>query len=193
MFDVLRSDKCISSHGLEPRTPFLDREWIQYYLSIPFELRNHSITNSPEKYLLRKSFDKDNFKNINNLPLLPDDILWRRKEAFSDGVSQKQRSLYTIIQEYSLNEIENNDYGTYFFQENITESINTLLTMHDDFSNLKGHLLPTTIEQVYYRSIFEKYYNGYGKILPYFWMPKYVNAKDSSARSLSIYNDNITL
>ena len=34
-FDVLRSDKSISSHGLEPRTPFLDREWTEYYLSIP--------------------------------------------------------------------------------------------------------------------------------------------------------------
>ena len=32
-FDVLRSDKCISSHGLEPRTPFLDRGWVDYYLS----------------------------------------------------------------------------------------------------------------------------------------------------------------
>ena len=38
-FDVLRSDKCISSHGLEPRTPYLDREWTQFYLSIPLNLR----------------------------------------------------------------------------------------------------------------------------------------------------------
>ena len=34
-FDVLRSDKCISSHGLEPRTPFLDKEFVDYYLRIP--------------------------------------------------------------------------------------------------------------------------------------------------------------
>lgn len=38
-FDVLRSDKCISSHGLEPRTPFLDRGWVDYYLSIPTDIR----------------------------------------------------------------------------------------------------------------------------------------------------------
>lgn len=40
-FDVLRSDKCISSHGLEPRTPFLDRSWVQYYLSIHPSVRFH--------------------------------------------------------------------------------------------------------------------------------------------------------
>ena len=33
-FDVLRSDKSISSHGLEPRTPFLDRSLVMFYLSI---------------------------------------------------------------------------------------------------------------------------------------------------------------
>jgi hypothetical protein len=32
LFDVLRSDKCISSHGLEPRTPFLDKTFVNYYL-----------------------------------------------------------------------------------------------------------------------------------------------------------------
>ena len=31
-FDVLRSDRCISSHGLEARTPFLDRYFVEYYL-----------------------------------------------------------------------------------------------------------------------------------------------------------------
>ena len=33
-FDVLRSDRCISSHGLEPRTPFLDKSFVEYYLTI---------------------------------------------------------------------------------------------------------------------------------------------------------------
>ena len=31
--------------------------------------------------------------------LLPPEILWRKKEAFSDGVSSKGRSLYQILQE----------------------------------------------------------------------------------------------
>ena len=33
-FDVLRSDRCISTHGLEPRTPFLDRNLVSFYMSI---------------------------------------------------------------------------------------------------------------------------------------------------------------
>ena len=34
-FDVLRSDRCIAAHGLEPRTPFLDRTFVNEYLNIP--------------------------------------------------------------------------------------------------------------------------------------------------------------
>jgi len=48
-FDVLRSDKSISSHGLEPRTPFLDRTWTEYYLSIPANIRFHTNNNQCEK------------------------------------------------------------------------------------------------------------------------------------------------
>ena len=38
-FDVLRSDRSISSNGLEARTPFLDKAFVKYYLSIPAELK----------------------------------------------------------------------------------------------------------------------------------------------------------
>ena len=38
-FDVLRSDRSISSNGLEARTPFLDKEFVTYYLSIPADLK----------------------------------------------------------------------------------------------------------------------------------------------------------
>ena len=92
-FDVLRSDRCISCHGLEPRTPFLDRTFVQNYLSILPEIRCHSFNNQPEKFLLRASIDFINPK------LLPPEVLNRTKEAFSDGVSSTERSWYKIIQE----------------------------------------------------------------------------------------------
>ena len=38
-YDVKRSDKGISSHGLEPRTPFLDKEFVKFVLSIPLKYR----------------------------------------------------------------------------------------------------------------------------------------------------------
>ena len=54
MYDVLRSDKSISSNGLEPRTPFLDREWTEFYLSIDKRLRYDTTVKSCEKFLIRK-------------------------------------------------------------------------------------------------------------------------------------------
>jgi asparagine synthase (glutamine-hydrolysing) len=101
LFDVLRSDKCISSNGLEPRTPFLDKNFVNFYLSIPAKLRMNTII---EKYLLRTSFSEEKY----GIKLLPHSILWRKKEAFSDGVCQNNRSLYTIIQEYT-DTLFNND------------------------------------------------------------------------------------
>ena len=165
-FDVLRSDKSISSHGLEPRTPFLDREWTQFYLSIAPCVR-HSKQHI-EKYLLREAFSKDNYSAQNRLPLLPDEVLWRRKEAFSDGVSGHERSLYQVLQEYCFN-----------IQSSIlSEPLND--------TKIKTNI-PQTAEQIYYRTIFESHYPGMGNVVPYFWMPKYVNATDASARTLQTY------
>jgi asparagine synthase (glutamine-hydrolysing) len=100
LFDVLRSDKSISSHGLEPRTPFLDRNFVNYYLSIPPYARNHNNFSYCGKYLLRKSFSLPIYENLAGKQLLPDEILWRRKEAFSDGVTGHGRSLFQILQEF---------------------------------------------------------------------------------------------
>ena len=101
-FDVLRSDKCISSNGLEPRTPFLDRSFVNFYLSIPPSIRCHAHNSQVEKYLLRNAFSINNFKNSDGNQILPTEILWRRKEAFSDGVSGNSNSLYKILQDFIM-------------------------------------------------------------------------------------------
>ncbi|VEN56517.1 unnamed protein product, partial [Callosobruchus maculatus] len=44
-----------------------------------------------EKHLLRSAFE--------GTDLLPHEILWRHKEAFSDGVASKKKSLFTVIQD----------------------------------------------------------------------------------------------
>ena len=178
-FDVLRSDKSISSHGLEPRTPFLDRHWVQSYLSIPFTIRNHNINGQMEKYLVRQAFSPANYRTPENGALLPDSILYRKKEAFSDGVSKTTRSLYEIIKEFADKEFAENNSR----EETIAEACKKDPIM----DRLNDHLLPKTAEQFYYRKIFETHYKGQGKIIPYFWMPKYVNATDASARTLDIY------
>ena len=45
-YDVLRSDRYISSHGLEPSTPFLDRGFVQDYLSIDKNLMRPAEVNT---------------------------------------------------------------------------------------------------------------------------------------------------
>ncbi|CAG5116300.1 unnamed protein product, partial [Candidula unifasciata] len=90
MFDVLRSDRATAAWSLEVRVPFLDHQFSSYYLSLDPELRQPK--NSIEKYLLRSAFDESD--------LLPKEILWRPKEAFSDGISSVSRSWYQIIQDY---------------------------------------------------------------------------------------------
>ena len=55
-FDVLRSDRSISSNGLEARTPFLDPDFVTYYMGIEPGLKRFD-SNKMEKYLLRKAFD----------------------------------------------------------------------------------------------------------------------------------------
>ena len=171
MYDVLRSDKSISSNGLEPRTPFLDRSFVQYYLSLHPNYRFHKRNNVCEKYLLRKAFDrKIGLKYNCNLVLndvLPQEVLWRKKEAFSDGVSKKSRSLYEIIQEYV------SDMG----------NLPIFYALHYHHNN------PDTKEKQFYRYLYESYYHGTEKVVPYFWMPKWVNATDASARTLDIYED----
>ena len=62
----------------------------------------------------------------------------------------------------------------------------------DKYNNIK-HNTPTTQEQLYYRTIFEKFYNNQSDVLPYFWMPRFIEAKDSSARTLQVYNENMKI
>lgn len=147
-FDVLRSDKCISSHGLEPRTPFLDKSFVNYYLSIPAEIRFKIHQSYGEKYLIRKAFSKEQ--------LLPNEILFRRKEAFSDGVSKQNKNLFEIIK----------------------SQIDTAY--------------PGLNEKQYYRKIFDQLYPGQSAVVPYYWMPRYVDAHDPSARLLFDTKSKIT-
>ena len=99
--------------------------------------------------------------------LLPHEVLWRTKEAFSDGVSKATRSWYEVINQ----KVSNMDISY-----NTRQDIYTVNP-------------PTTIEQFYFRSLFELYYENLGYLIPYFWMPRFIDAKDSSARTLDIYSN----
>lgn len=157
LYDVLRADRGIAENGLEARVPFLDISFVDFYLSIPVEYRVP--IDGMEKHLLRSSFEG----------YLPEQVLWRKKEAFSDGVSSKKKSWYQIIQERVDDLISNKDYNIQ--------------------SKYYNHMIPPSKEALYYRKIFEGFYGiGLNNILPQYWLPKWCgNITEPSARVLDVY------
>jgi len=160
LYDNLRADRTVSAHGLELRVPFLDKAFTSYFLSIDKELPRPK--DGVEKHLLRSAFDgylKD---------LLPDQILWRPKEAFSDGVSKATESWSTQIARFTKSKLT---------EEELAEA-QTKYKINP----------PHTYEALYYRKNFEDKFSGQEHLTPYFWLPKWMGEiTDPSARVLKHY------
>ena len=163
MYDVLRADRCISANSLEARVPFGDLDFVKYVMNIDPAMKVN--TYDMGKYLLRHAFEKDH--------LLPDDILWRQKAAFSDAVGH---SMVDDLKEYAETK-----YTDAEFEEKRKKY---------DFAQ------PFTKESLLYREIFEKYYPGQAPMVKDFWMPnkswKGCDVNDPSARVLSNYGESGT-
>lgn len=167
-FDGKRADRCISVCGLEARLPFLDKRFVSLYLSIDPALRMPShpgLFNEiepQEKRLLRQAFDVTDY--------LPKEILYRPKEAFSDGVSLMGESWFEIIQKDIAKQKDLQHYL-------------------DDLSTYDNHIVPTSIEEACYRMIFRSIFGQFAEsVVPYKWLPKWCgNVTDPSARVLSVY------
>lgn len=149
-FDVLRSDKSISGAGLEARVPFSDKHFLKYCMSIHPGLKRFS-KDKIEKYLFRKAFEH----------LLPHELVWRVKVAFSDGVSNSEKPWYEIIKEYMDTKFTDEEFNT--------------------LKNKYTHNTPYDKESLYYRMIFEKKYPNNDYIIPYFWKQPFMNNNDPSA------------
>ena len=124
MYDCLRANKSLAAWGVEGRVPFLDKEFIDIAMSL--NPKDKMINNERmEKWILRKAFED----------YLPDEILWRQKEQFSDGVG------YNWID--SLKD---------FVSEFISDK-----DMAD--AKIKFPIKPPqTKEEYYYRSLFSKHF-----------------------------------
>lgn len=156
LFDGLRVDRNISIHGLEARVPFLDKEFVDLYCSISPELL---IPNDKriEKYLIRKTFE-DYDPNI-----LPKEVLWRKKEAFSDGISSTEDSWFMTLKNYFNNIVSDEEFET---RHSITG------------------IKPLCKESFYYRKKFTEFYGNNHSIIPRYWLPNWSKTKDPSARTL---------
>jgi asparagine synthase (glutamine-hydrolysing) len=160
MYDVLRADRCISVNSLEGRVPFGDIDFVKYVMSIDPKLKVN--TYGMGKYLLRHAFEQDH--------LLPEDILWRQKAAFSDAVG------HSMV----------DDLKAYAEEKYTDEEFETLRKKYD-------YGTPFTKESLLYREIFEKYYPGQARMIVDFWMPNKswagCDVNDPSARVLSNYGE----
>ncbi|MFN3702608.1 asparagine synthase B [Thermomonas sp.] len=79
-YDCLRANKSMMAWGVEPRVPFLDREFLDVAMRMDAACKmvrkGDAGPQRMEKGVLRAAFEG----------YLPDEILWRQKEQFSDGV-----------------------------------------------------------------------------------------------------------
>lgn len=172
--DVRRTDKCVSANGREARMPFLSTEFVEFYLSLPEVLRGPSggkmDGNDIEKRLLRDAFSLEN----SGYDYLPNEILYRRKEAFSDGVSpSKDESWFQIIQQR---------VDSIITDEELKKSC-----VESEFI----HMAPKTKEDLYIRRIHTELFGRENeRLTEWKWLPpkEWIATEDPSARTLSTYS-----
>ena len=158
VYDVLRADRCISVNSLEARVPFGDLKFVRYAMSIDPELKMNR--HDMGKYLIRKAFAGDH--------ILPDEILWRQKAAFSDAVGHSMVNDLKALAERTYSDSE--------FRERAAGY---------------AYRPPFTKESLLYRELFERFYPGQARMIPDYWMPNRswpgCDVDDPSARVLSNY------
>tara|TARA_B100001063_G_scaffold80196_1_gene74629 strand:- start:5480 stop:7147 length:1668 start_codon:yes stop_codon:yes gene_type:complete len=164
-YDCLRANKSLAAWGIEGRVPFLDKQFIDIAMRINPEdkmIKNGRI----EKWVLREAF-KD---------YLPESVLWRQKEQFSDGVGY---SWIDSLKELVLKEVSDSDF----------ENASKIFPINP----------PQNKEEFYYRSIFKDHFpsDAAAKSVPSVpsvacstpqaleWDEAFKNMNDPSGRSVS--------
>lgn len=130
-YDCLRANKSMMAWGVEPRVPFLDREFLDVAMRMDAKYKMvdpaRADAQRMEKGVLRQAFDG----------YLPDSILWRQKEQFSDGVGYGWIDGLKAHAEAQV-------------------SVRELAAAERRFP----HNPPQTKEAYYYRALFEQFYPG---------------------------------
>lgn len=152
-YDCLRAHKSLLASGIECRVPFLDKNVIDYVLSIDPMLKIHKV--KMEKYLLRQMFKND----------MPMGIVFRIKDQFSDAVSSRNPNALSWIDELKK-------YSEYYVKINMTNY--NLKTYNELFYKC------TTFEEKHYKMIYYKLFNKSGINLTELWSPVWTENKDPS-------------
>ena len=155
-FDNQRTDRTMSHFGLEVRIPFLDFDYVKFVTKMDPRLLMYR-PDYIEKSVLRNSF----------INYLPNEILYRSKEAFSDAVSSSEVNWAKSVQE-------------------VAET-----TITDDALIINKFTInkPRTKDALYFRNIFDMIYPGRCNVIPHYWLPRFqkIEVLDPSARVLASY------
>lgn len=167
-YDCLRANKSMAAWGIEARVPFLDKEFLEYAMS--FDPTDKMCTGRIEKYALRKAFEG----------YLPEEILWRQKEQFSDGVGY---SWIDSLKKYA--------------EQKVTDQ---MLEKSPERFPINS---PTTKEGYLYREIFEEVFPSKSAALTvevgpsiacstptaYRWSKQFEGMADPSGRAVGVHKD----
>jgi asparagine synthase (glutamine-hydrolysing) len=159
--DCLRANKSTSAWGVEARVPFLDKEFLEVSMNV--DPKEKMITNGRiEKYILRKAFDTSDEPDVQ--PYLPEHILWRQKEQFSDGVG----------------------YGWIDALKDHAE-INVTDEMMANPKPEWGSDVPTSKEAYWYRMMFDQHFPPYCASTVMRWTPTWSKQTDPSGRAIATH------
>jgi asparagine synthase (glutamine-hydrolysing) len=169
MFDCLRANKSMAAWGIEARVPFLDKEFVDIAMRINPESKECK-EGRIEKNILREAFEG----------YLPEEILWRQKEQFSDGVG-------------------------YNWIDSLKDHVEEMVT--DEMMSVAKYKFPVntpdTKEAYFYRMIFEEHFPSEASIkcVPHgksvacstvealAWDESFLNNADPSGRAAKVHND----
>ena len=169
MFDCLRANKSMAAWGVEARVPFLDKEFVDVAMRTNPDYKMCK-DGRIEKHIVREAFEG----------YLPDSVLWRQKEQFSDGVGY---SWIDSLKEHVDSQVSDQDLANAQYRF----PINT----------------PDSKEAYFYREIFESHFPGdaaancvpHGKSVAcstpeaLAWDASFQNNADPSGRAANVHNE----
>ena len=170
LYDCLRANKSMAAWGVEARVPFLDKEFLEVAMKIDPKIKmiNHK---NIEKLILREAFED----------YLPNEILYRQKEQFSDGVGYDWIDTLKTVAEERVTDDQFENSSSVF-------KLNT----------------PLSKEEYYYRKIFNEFFpsNSAALTVPskpsvacsseiaLKWDRSFDNLNDPSGRAVSTVHEN---
>lgn len=159
--DVLRGDRSTAAQSLELRVPFLDRDFLDVSMSFASKDKMTQKGKKLEKWPMRYAFSREFCQE----EFLPDDILWRPKEQFSDGVGY---SWIDGLKDFCNAEVSDKD----------------MASAKEKFP----HSPPKTKEAYYYRALYEELFGSYKCAQSLregveVWSPKWCDSEDPSGRA----------